>query len=108
MRELGEEVPSLQESEKDETPAAKARGEILRKPSYVPGRGLLEKIGNKAREIVRTVPPAERKPPTSGEAEIRSNKAGESGSEMEVEESKPQDKRPGIKPLSPAKAASGP
>ena len=67
----------------------------------------MEKIGNKAREILRTVPPAERKPPTSGAAETRSNKAGESGSEMEVEESETQARRPDIKPPPPAKVASG-
>ena len=67
----------------------------------------MEKIGNKAREILRTVPPAERKPPTYGTVEIKSNKAGESGSEMEVEESEPQDRRSDIKPLFPAKVASG-
>ena len=53
------------------------------------------------------MPPVGRKPSTAEEAEIRSNKVGESGSEMEVEESKPKDKRPTTKSLSPAKADSG-
>ena len=69
---------------------------------------MLEKIGNKAREMLWTVPPAERKPPSSGTAEIRSNKAGEPESEMEVEESEAQARRPDIKTPPPAKAASGP
>ena len=59
----------------------------MRRTDDGPGRGMFGKLGNKAKEMLRTILPVERKLPGPGTVETRPSKVEEPESEMEVEES---------------------
>ena len=100
--------PSVREAVRPQVKTVKAREEIIRtNVNEDSGRGLLGKLGDKAKGAFRTTPPGERKPPESEKGNSGLAGARDAGSEMEVDESEALIRRPDIKPPPAGKGSSG-
>ena len=100
--------PNKREDVRPHVKTAQAREEIVRSNvNKDSGRGLLGKLGDKAKEAFRTMPPGERKPPESEKGNSGVAGARDAESEMEVDESKALIRRPDIKSPLVGKGSSG-